>query len=90
MMKTTFWGKSMEIKPIGLEHVKLKTTGEHFVIERPSSTVNNLIFGEMYIEHVGTMTVRNLTTKDYCEIDFKKKGWGGKHAYEVDGYTFSS
>ena len=67
-MKTTFWGKSMEIKPFGYQNVKLKRTNEHFTIERPSSSVNNLIFGEMYIEHFGVMTVRNLQTKEYCEV----------------------
>lgn len=59
-MKTNFWGKSLEIKPIGFQNVKLKTTNEHFTIERPSSSVNNLIFGEMYVEHSGVMTVRNV------------------------------
>jgi hypothetical protein len=43
----------------------------------------------MYIEHVGIMTVRNMMTKDYCEIDFKKRGWGGKHAFEFEGFCFN-
>lgn len=85
-MKTNFWGKSMDIKPIGLQHVRLKATGEHFIIERPTSSVNNLIFGEMYVEHHGIMTVKNLTNGDVCEIDFKKRGWTGKNANEVEGY----
>ena len=26
------------------------------------------------------MTVRNLKTNEYVEIEFKKRGWGGKNA----------
>lgn len=89
-MKTNFWGKSLEVKPIGYQNVRLKSTGEHFVIERPTSSVNNLIFGEMYVEHHGMMTVRNLKNGEYTEVDFKKRGWGGKGAYEVEGFAFNT
>lgn len=88
-MKTSFWGKSLEVKALGYQNVKLKNTDEHFTIERPTSTVNNLIFGEMYIEHVGLMTVRNMKTQDYIEIDFKKRGWSNKGAFEFSGYCFN-
>jgi hypothetical protein len=50
--------------------------------------VNNLIFGEMYIEHCGVMTVRNMMTQDYCEITFKKRGWNGKGAFEFEGVCY--
>ena len=43
----------------------------------------------MYVEHFGSMTIRNLATQDYCEIEFKKRGWGGKGAYEVEGFAYS-
>lgn len=89
-MKTSFWGKSLEIKPLGLIHVRLKTTNEHFVIERPNSSANNLIFGELYIDHHGQMTTRNLHTGDTSKVDFKKRGWSGKDAYAVDGYALKN
>ncbi len=43
----------------------------------------------MYVEHFGTMTIRNLATQDYCEVEFKKRGWGGKGAYEVEGFAYN-
>lgn len=95
-MKTNFWGKSLEVKPLGFQHVRLhfvnkngEEMSEHYIIERVSSNVNNLIFGEMYVEHTGVMNVRNLTRKEKCQIDFKKRGWSGKGAFEVDGHCFS-
>jgi len=43
----------LKAEPIGLQHIVLKSTGEHYSILRPVSHVKNLIFGTMYIEHVG-------------------------------------
>jgi hypothetical protein len=63
---------------------------EHYTIERMNSQVNNLIFGEMYVEHVGVMTVKNLNTKQVCLAEFKKRGWTGKGAFEVEGYVYDS
>eukprot|EP00350_Pseudokeronopsis_sp_OXSARD2_P013576 CAMPEP_0170554092 /NCGR_PEP_ID=MMETSP0211-20121228/11961_1 /TAXON_ID=311385 /ORGANISM="Pseudokeronopsis sp., Strain OXSARD2" /LENGTH=97 /DNA_ID=CAMNT_0010862919 /DNA_START=1082 /DNA_END=1375 /DNA_ORIENTATION=- len=85
-MKTAFWGKSLEVKPLGYQNIILKNTQEHFTVDRPSSTVNNIIFGEMYIDQSGPMTVRNWKTGDICEIEFKRRGWNNKNAFEVEGY----
>lgn len=89
-MKTSFWGTSLEIKALGYLNVVLKSTGEHFIIDRPTSTVNNLVFGDMYIEHYGTMTVKNLQSDTISKVEFKKRGWGGKNAYQIDGFSMSS
>jgi oxysterol-binding protein-related protein 1/2 len=58
---------------------------EHYIIERVNSSVNNLIFGEMYVEHHGTMIVKNLNNGDQCAVEFKKRGWSGKGMHEVEG-----
>ena|ERR1700733_13537956 len=68
---------------------RLKATNEHITIERPNSSVNNLIFGDMYIEHQGKMTSKNYGTGDYCEVEFKKRGWSGKNAFEIEGVVYS-
>ena len=44
----------------------------------------------MYVEHIGKMTVRNLNSDEKLVIEFKKKGWNGKHAYEVEGFLYNS
>lgn len=31
--------------------------------------------------------VKNLQTGDICNIEYKKKGWSGKNAYEIEGYA---
>ena len=44
----------------------------------------------MYIDHHGKMTVINYKNKEYCEVDFKKRGWSNKNAFEVEGYAYNS
>lgn len=43
----------------------------------------------MYVEHIGMMTIKNLKTGDTCTVEFKKKGWSGKSAFEVEGWVMS-
>lgn len=74
---------------MGLINVRLKTTSEHFTIDRPNSSVNNLIFGDMYVEHHGKMVVKNCANDDYVEVEFKKRGWSGKDAFVIEGHCYS-
>jgi len=80
----------MKATPIGLQHIFLKSTGEHFTIDRPMTQIKNLIFGTMYIEQVGEMTVTNHKTKEVCVIEFKAEGWGGKNRHAMEGYSYNS
>lgn len=78
-MKISFWGKSLEIKAKCLQHIVLNDTDEHFIVERPSAYLNNIIIGELYNEIAGIMVIRNLKTRESCEIEFKRKSWSGKN-----------
>ena len=39
----------------------------------------------MYIEHVGTMTVKNCQTGMVCPIEFRAQGWHSSAKHEVTG-----
>ena len=43
----------------------------------------------MYIEQIGPMKIKNVTTGAYCEIDFKAEGWGGRNKHEVSGFIYA-
>ncbi|THH31978.1 hypothetical protein EUX98_g2202 [Antrodiella citrinella] len=73
--KTKFWGKSLEIIPQGLVHVKIGK--DHYVWTRPSSFMRNLMMGTKYLEHTGKMTIDNQTTGMRCVLDFKEGGYWG-------------
>lgn len=69
--KMGFNGTYMKAAPIGLQHVKLKDSKEHYTINRPMTYINNIIMGKMFIDHGGEMKVKNLTTGHVAIIDFK-------------------
>lgn len=47
---TKFWGKSLEINPLGCKHIKLLKHNDHFVYEAPKTGVYNIIFGKVYVD----------------------------------------
>ncbi|KAF9569769.1 hypothetical protein CPC08DRAFT_701646 [Agrocybe pediades] len=73
--KTKFWGKSLEIIPLGTN--RLKIGEETFIWKKPSSFMRNLMVGTKYFEHCGNMTIENLATKYRCVVDFKQNGYWG-------------
>eukprot|EP00330_Aristerostoma_sp_ATCC50986_P000466 CAMPEP_0114594506 /NCGR_PEP_ID=MMETSP0125-20121206/16163_1 /TAXON_ID=485358 ORGANISM="Aristerostoma sp., Strain ATCC 50986" /NCGR_SAMPLE_ID=MMETSP0125 /ASSEMBLY_ACC=CAM_ASM_000245 /LENGTH=306 /DNA_ID=CAMNT_0001794879 /DNA_START=1332 /DNA_END=2252 /DNA_ORIENTATION=+ len=84
-IKSQFWGKSMEVTPLGTSHVILKKFNEHFTYKRPVTSVQNIIFGKMYIDHHGEVPFNNITTGDSGILDMKKRGWTGSDAYVTTG-----
>ncbi|RKO89861.1 Oxysterol-binding protein, partial [Blyttiomyces helicus] len=89
-VKSKFWGKSLEIHPLGSCHVRLPlyahdpNTGEatlsgteHYSWKKVTTQVNNLIVGKLWIDHYGDMVIRNWRTGEECVVTFKPKGGGG-------------
>lgn len=50
--------------------VYLKKTDEHFTILFPDNELKNVLAGNLYIHHVGNLTVVNEKTKDQLVINF--------------------
>ncbi|KAJ7130101.1 oxysterol binding protein [Mycena crocata] len=73
--KTKFWGKSLEVIPLGTTHLKIGD--DHFEWKKPSSFMRNLMVGTKYLEHVGKMTIENTHTNARCVIEFKPSGYWG-------------
>ena len=57
-MKSNFWGASFEATPIGLTHIKLDNLPGIYTSSRPSTFVQNMIIGQMYVEHIGDMVTK--------------------------------
>jgi hypothetical protein len=73
--KTKFWGKSLEIIPTGVNHVKIGD--DHYQWTKPSSFMRNLMMGTKYLEHTGKMTIDNVSTEARCVVEFKETGYWG-------------
>ncbi|KAL1729778.1 Oxysterol-binding protein-domain-containing protein [Schizophyllum commune] len=84
--KTKFWGKSLEIIPIGSTHLKIGE--DHFEWKKPSSFMRNLVVGTKYLEHVGDLVIENHRDGSKCVLEFKQAGyWGGGNV--VAGTVYS-
>ncbi|QRV91561.1 oxysterol binding protein [Ceratobasidium sp. AG-Ba] len=85
--KNKFWGKSLEIIPMGAAHVKIGE--ETYSWQKPSSFMRNLIAGNRYLEHVGPMSITS-TSGFRCELDFKEGGFWGSTLNHVAGAIHSA
>ncbi|KAF8273796.1 Oxysterol-binding protein-domain-containing protein [Lactarius quietus] len=73
--RTKFWGKSLEIIPLGINHVKIGN--DHYQWRKPSSFMRNLMMGTKYLEHTGKMTIENVSTGARCVVEFRESGYWG-------------
>lgn len=73
--KNKFWGKSMEIVPMGTIHIVLPCFGDHYKLNRVTSCIHNILSGERWIEHYGEMTLKNTASAknaSVCKVTFLK------------------
>jgi hypothetical protein len=88
--KIVFNGTYVKAIPNGEQVVRLKNRKEVYVISRPITFVNNILFGTMYNEQVGMMRIREKNSGRVAEIEFKAEGWGGKNKHDISGYLYPS
>ncbi|XP_075811269.1 oxysterol-binding protein-related protein 3 isoform X4 [Microtus pennsylvanicus] len=87
--KNKFWGKSMEIVPIGTTHVTLPAFGDHFEWNKVTSCIHNILSGQRWIEHYGEIVIKNLTDDScHCKVNFIKAKYWSTNAHEIEGTVF--
>uniref|UniRef100_A0A8C9VME6 Oxysterol-binding protein n=1 Tax=Scleropages formosus TaxID=113540 RepID=A0A8C9VME6_SCLFO len=64
--KNKFWGKSMEIVPVGITHVVLPGFGDHYEWNKVTSCIHNILSGQRWIEHYGEISIKNRSS-DICQ-----------------------
>ena len=87
-VKTSFKGNYLNVTPNGAFHVVLKTSNDHFVWTKPTTAVNNIIVGNISVDHHGTIVLNNVENGYTCNINLKKRGWFDKHAFEIEATVF--
>jgi hypothetical protein len=58
---------------------------ELYTFNMPKINACNLIFGDPYVEPVGQCVVKNHSTNEVCELEFKARGWTAKSRDLVSG-----
>ncbi|XP_067366457.1 oxysterol-binding protein-related protein 3 isoform X2 [Channa argus] len=84
--KNKFWGKSMEIVPVGTTHVTLPGFGDHYEWNKVTSCIHDILSGQRWIEHYGEISIRN-SSSDICQckITFVKAKYWNSNVNEVEG-----
>ncbi|KAL3144723.1 hypothetical protein ABBQ38_001846 [Trebouxia sp. C0009 RCD-2024] len=84
-VRSKFWGRSIELTPVGLIRLKFDD-GDEYTWAKVTSSINNLIMGKIYIEHTGLMKINNLQSSMVAKIRFKEAGrLSSKDAHQVVG-----
>ncbi|XP_009464780.1 PREDICTED: oxysterol-binding protein-related protein 3 isoform X4 [Nipponia nippon] len=84
--KNKFWGKSMEIVPVGTTHVTLPTFKDHFAWNKVTSCIHNILSGQRWIEHYGEIIIKNLNDDTcHCKLTFIKAKYWSPNAHEIEG-----
>ncbi|XP_077175706.1 oxysterol-binding protein-related protein 6 isoform X3 [Paroedura picta] len=84
--KNKFWGKSMEILPIGTLNVTLPKYGDCYVWNKVTTCIHNILSGRRWIEHYGEITIRNTKSSAcICKLTFVKVNYWNSNVNEVQG-----
>jgi hypothetical protein len=85
LLKTKFWGKSMELVPVGTVYCEFPEIEECFSWNKATTAMKNVFSSGRYLEHQGTCTLTSRKSGYSCEITFKESGYFSSAQNEVNG-----
>jgi len=89
-MRSKFKGKYLEIEPIGITHLKFKSSGNHYTWRKVRTVVHNIVIGKLWIDNCGEMEIVNHKTMDKCYMKFEPYSYFGGTPKKVTGTVTSS
>ncbi|QSZ34667.1 hypothetical protein DSL72_007521 [Monilinia vaccinii-corymbosi] len=88
-VKSKFYGKSFDINPLGTWFLKLRPTSggpeELYTWKKVTTSVIGIITGSPMVDNYGPMEIKNWTTGEVCNVEFKARGWKASSAYHLTG-----
>lgn len=89
--QSKFLGRTFEIRPTGMAHVRLVVNGqvEHYSFKKVTTSVSGFVTGSPTIDHYGDMNIKCHTTGDECIMTFKPRGWRSSGQHELKGSVTS-
>ncbi|KAF6035070.1 hypothetical protein EB796_006629 [Bugula neritina] len=82
-VKTKFWGKSMEIHPVGSVSVELTRHNEEYKWKKVTTCVHNVLGGQRWVDQYGEMNISCQGIK--CKLNFVKASYWSNKKHEVHG-----
>ncbi|CAH8264318.1 unnamed protein product [Arabidopsis lyrata] len=82
-LKSKFWGRSIQLDPIGLLTLQFDD-GEIVQWSKVTTSIYNLILGKLYCDHYGTMRIEG--NGEYsCKLKFKEQSMIDRNPHQVQG-----
>lgn len=82
-IKTTFWGKSMEIQPIGCVNLLLHKYKSHYKWNKVTTCIHNIFSGQRWVDQYGELCISDGNVS--CKITFVKTSYWSNKKYELHG-----
>ncbi|KAG6396960.1 hypothetical protein SASPL_143120 [Salvia splendens] len=87
-LKSKFWGRSIQVDPVGTLHLEFDD-GETFQWSKVITSIYNLILGNIYCDHHGTMHIQG--NRQYsCKLKFKEQSILERNPHQVNGFVEDS
>ncbi|XP_073055760.1 oxysterol-binding protein-related protein 2A-like isoform X2 [Primulina eburnea] len=84
-LKSKFWGRSIQLDPVGTLTLEFDD-GEIFQWSKVTTSIYNLILGNIYCDHHGTMNIQG--NRQYsCKLKFKELSILERNPHQVHGFV---
>ncbi|KAK6138659.1 hypothetical protein DH2020_027598 [Rehmannia glutinosa] len=84
-LKSKFWGRSIQLDPVGTLNLEFED-GEIFQWSKVTTSIYNLILGNIYCDHHGTMHIQG--NRQYsCKLKFKEQSILERNPHQVHGFV---
>ncbi|XP_047982820.1 oxysterol-binding protein-related protein 2A isoform X2 [Salvia hispanica] len=84
-VKSKFWGRSIQVDPVGTLNLEFDD-GEIFQWSKVTTSIYNLILGNIYCDHHGTMHIQG--NRQYsCKLKFKEQSILDRNPHQVNGFV---
>jgi len=74
-VRNVFFGKSLEVRPTGWNHVYLKKYDAHYTYFQPTTCVHNIVVGSLWVDNYGDVIVKEHRTGLQLHVTLYKSGW---------------
>jgi len=86
-LKMKYYGNSAVAEVNGTQSLKTQL-GDHFTWNHLETSAYNVIIGGMWVDHYGTLEIKNHTTGDKCVLTATKCGYFSRGRYETSAKIF--
>jgi len=70
-LDTRFRGVYVKVCPTGDVHLKFKSNDCHYSWKKPNTSIHNIVFGTLWVDHEGSVEIESHQTKESAVVHFR-------------------